>query len=79
MAKVKTAMCAKKGVIKMAKKDGEWKVVFLNGKLAFEGKYIDGNPDGKHSYYFDNGKLREELCCWSQRGQLEILQLRPNY
>ena len=26
-----------------------------NDKLRFEGNYIDGEPDGKHTYYYRDG------------------------
>lgn len=41
-------------------KDGLWKQYFLNGKLKFKGNYIQGNPDGKQSFYYENGKIKEE-------------------
>ncbi len=30
-----------------------------DGKLAYEGNYIQGNPDGEHVYYYNNGKIKE--------------------
>jgi antitoxin component YwqK of YwqJK toxin-antitoxin module len=41
-------------------KDGLWKSFYSNGSLLYQGKYIQGNPDGKHIYYYDNGKIQEE-------------------
>lgn len=40
-------------------KDGKWKAFYANGKLAYEGNYIQGNPDGEHIYYYNNGKIKE--------------------
>ncbi|HBH07297.1 MAG TPA: hypothetical protein DDX92_11920 [Flavobacteriales bacterium] len=36
---------------------GEWKGYYRsNEQLAFKGNYIEGVPDGKHVYYYDNGR-----------------------
>jgi len=38
-------------------KQGEWKHYYLtNDEVSFEGTYTEGYPDGKHTYFFDNGK-----------------------
>jgi antitoxin component YwqK of YwqJK toxin-antitoxin module len=48
-------------------KTGKWVTYYLfpNGAvtdsvLSFTGSFIDDNPDGKHTYYWDNGKVRDE-------------------
>lgn len=41
-------------------RDGQWKSYFPDGKLRYKGNYIQGNPDGTHSYYFENGRPKEE-------------------
>lgn len=41
-------------------KDGVWKTFYSNGKLLFQGNFIQGNPDGKQVYYYDDGKIQEE-------------------
>lgn len=42
-------------------KDGDWKSYYINNKkISFEGRYIQGNEDGKHIYYYTNGKIKEE-------------------
>jgi antitoxin component YwqK of YwqJK toxin-antitoxin module len=28
--------------------------------LFFKGSFIDDNPDGRHVYYWDNGKIKDE-------------------
>ena len=48
------------GSYKEGKRDGDWKYYYHNGTLSFNGKFLDDNPDGKHIYYWDNGKEREE-------------------
>ncbi len=44
-------------------KTGVWKYYYvINGKLNFEGNFREGEPDGKHKFYYENGKLmREEI------------------
>lgn len=42
-------------------KHGEWKYYYLTTEnLNFEGEFIDGEPNGKHKHYYDNGKLKRE-------------------
>lgn len=49
------------GTYKSDQKDGPWESYFVdNNQVRFAGKFIEGFPDGKHSYYFHDGKLSEE-------------------
>jgi antitoxin component YwqK of YwqJK toxin-antitoxin module len=49
------------GEYKDGYKSGIWKYTHLtNDELHFEGNFIDGEPDGKHRYYYENGKLKRE-------------------
>ena len=49
------------GNYKNDQKDGPWKSYFAdNNQLQFEGNYVEGLPDGKHIYYFHDGKIKEE-------------------
>ena len=42
-------------------KHGIWKYYHLTtGELSFEGNFIDGEPDGKHKFYYENGKIKRE-------------------
>lgn len=46
-------------------RNGEWKSWDVNPMgevetLRFEGKYVEDNPNGKHIYYWDNGKRKDE-------------------
>ena len=42
-------------------KDGVWLNYYLKeAALSFRGKYIQGNPDGKHEYFFPDGTIKEE-------------------
>jgi len=29
--------------------------------LSFEGEFVDDNPNGKHLYYWENGKVKDEI------------------
>jgi antitoxin component YwqK of YwqJK toxin-antitoxin module len=40
-------------------KDGIWKSYNKDGSLFFEGKYIDGNEEGEHVFYYGSGRIRE--------------------
>jgi len=46
-------------------KDGKGKIeeYYDNGKLKYEGEYLNGKPNGKGKGYYDNGKLRYEGEC----------------
>jgi antitoxin component YwqK of YwqJK toxin-antitoxin module len=41
-------------------RDGLWKSFYPDGKIKFKGNYIQGNPDGQMSYYYENGRPKEE-------------------
>ena len=41
-------------------RDGKWQAFYQDGKLKYEGNYIQGNPDGLHKFYYNNGKIKEE-------------------
>ncbi len=41
------------------KKEGEWEARYSDGTIQFKGSYIDNYPDGKHIYYYPNGKVKE--------------------
>ncbi len=41
-------------------RNGTWKTFYNNGKAAFEGRFIDDNPHGKYTSWYDNGRMREE-------------------
>ena len=49
-----------KGKYVDGKRTEMWKDYFPNGKPAFTGAYIEDNPNGKHTYYWESGKLKEE-------------------
>ena len=41
-----------------------WYLIFKDNKadstLCFTGSFVEDNPDGKHTYYWDNGKIKDE-------------------
>ncbi len=37
-----------------------WKSFYPDGKIRFKGNYIQGNPDGQQTYYYENGRVKEE-------------------
>jgi len=41
-------------------REGVWKLYYANGQLMYEGRFVQGNPEGKHKLYYPNGKLKEE-------------------
>lgn len=41
------------------RRDGVQERILSDGKLKFSGEYIEDNPNGKHYFYWDNGKLKE--------------------
>lgn len=47
------------GNYKNGAKNGIWQGFYKSGKKAFEGAYADDAPDGKHSFWFDNGQICE--------------------
>ena len=49
------------GIYKGGVQYDDWKFYFLsNGKLQHKGKYVDGQENGKHVFYYDNGQISEE-------------------
>jgi antitoxin component YwqK of YwqJK toxin-antitoxin module len=56
-----------KGTYRDGLKNGRWTSFYLITKdnktdsiLSFTGNFIDDNPDGKHIYYWENGKSKDE-------------------
>ncbi|PLX13585.1 MAG: hypothetical protein C0597_11490 [Marinilabiliales bacterium] len=45
----------------MGFRDGIWESYYLEEEtLSFKGKYLQGNPEGKHEYFYPDGTLKEE-------------------
>lgn len=41
-------------------KDGPWVYTYVGGKKYFTGEFINGDPNGKHRWYWPNGQLKTE-------------------
>ena len=44
----------------MGFKDGVWKTYHREGQLYHTGKFVHGDPDGRHVFYYPDGTLKEE-------------------
>ncbi|MEG1498507.1 MAG: hypothetical protein RRX93_01690 [Bacteroidales bacterium] len=51
-----------KGNYKQGERNGLWKHYWKQqgNQLSFQGFFVDGLPHGRHIYYWDNGRIREE-------------------
>lgn len=58
--KFKSGDYSEEGKYIIGLKDGIWKSFYSNGNLRFKGNFQQGNPDGKQSFYYENGKIKEE-------------------
>lgn len=47
------------GEYRVGQRYGVWKYYFRNGKLKFEGKFMDGREEAEHISYYDNGNIRD--------------------
>jgi len=41
-------------------RDGLWKYFYPDGRKSFEGRFVEDNPNGKHTYYWNNGNIKDE-------------------
>ncbi|MBK7711213.1 MAG: hypothetical protein IPJ37_09885 [Bacteroidales bacterium] len=41
-------------------KDGLWKTYYPEEKLKSKGNFVQGNPDGSHTFYYEDGRVKEE-------------------
>ncbi len=48
------------GNYKEGMKEGDWKYYYSNGKLSYEGKFYQDNPNGRHISFYVNGKIKED-------------------
>lgn len=49
-----------KGKYVYGTKNGLWEHFHTNGELIFKGNFIEGRPEGKHKWWYPNGKVKEE-------------------
>lgn len=68
--------------------EGVWIGIYkINGKTAFQGAYIEDEPNGKHTYYYPSGKKRLEgkyqlgvkVGDWKRYGEDGLLLLTIRY
>jgi antitoxin component YwqK of YwqJK toxin-antitoxin module len=59
--------CFIRGTYRDGLKNGMWYNLYLNtdgvkidSLCFFKGNFIEDNPDGKHTYYWENGKVKDE-------------------
>jgi len=48
------------GTYLLGLRDGEWRAWYPDGKLRFRGEFRQGNPEGRHTLWYDNGRIRED-------------------
>ena len=48
------------GSFEMGERNGIWKYYNRDNKLIFEGEFVQGVEEGKHKFYYDNGRTKEE-------------------
>ena len=48
------------GSYKDGLKDGSWVHTYDNGRKSFVGSFVNGEPEGRHRWYWPNGNLMEE-------------------
>ena len=49
-----------KGKYVYGAKNGLWEHYHKNGELIFKGSFIENRPEGKHKWWYPNGKTKEE-------------------
>jgi antitoxin component YwqK of YwqJK toxin-antitoxin module len=58
---INTGIERSEGRYRNGERHGRWKIYSVNnGQLTFEGSFVDGIPNGKHTYFQENGKILEE-------------------
>jgi len=58
--KVNAGDNTEEGEYNLGLRNGEWKSYYPGGKLRFKGNYRQGNPEGHHTLYFENGRTKED-------------------
>jgi uncharacterized protein len=48
------------GIYSSGLRSGNWKHFYPNGKLSYEGRFIEDNPHGLHIWYWPDGQKKEE-------------------
>ncbi len=84
---VTTGDSREEGEYLLGLRHGTWKSFYPDGKLRFRGDYRQGNPDGRHTYYYEHGRPREEryyrnglrVKTWRKYNELGEIELTINY
>lgn len=58
--KITTGDNTEEGTYLLGLRDGLWRSWYPNGKLRFRGEFKQGNPDGRHIFYYDSGRQKED-------------------
>lgn len=58
--KISTGDNSEEGEYLLGLRNGDWKSYYPGGKLRFKGSYRQGNPEGHHILYFENGRTKED-------------------
>jgi len=58
--KYKSGDFTEEGKFIIGLKDGVWRSYYINGKLKSKGSFVQGNPNGQQSYFYENGRIKEE-------------------
>lgn len=59
--KINTGDNTEEGTYLLGLRNGQWRSWYPDGRLRFRGEYKQGNPDGHHILYYDNGRPREDM------------------
>jgi antitoxin component YwqK of YwqJK toxin-antitoxin module len=57
--KFKSGDNSEEGKYILGLRDGTWKSYYPDGKLRSKGSWVQGNPDGEHTVYYAEGKVKE--------------------
>jgi antitoxin component YwqK of YwqJK toxin-antitoxin module len=58
--KITTGDNAEEGTYLLGLRDGLWRSWYPNGKPRFKGEFKQGNPEGRHTLYYDSGRPKED-------------------
>ncbi|MGB8359587.1 MAG: toxin-antitoxin system YwqK family antitoxin [Bacteroidales bacterium] len=58
--KLKSGDNSEEGNYLLGLRDGTWKAFYPGGKIRFKGDYNQGNPEGHHVIYYENGRIKED-------------------
>lgn len=65
---------AQNKVDEKGRKQGPWKKTTPDGKVIYEGSFVDDRPEGKFVYYYPDGKVKI-ISYFSQKGKVARVKL----